>query len=88
MRVHQYWLSAPTQPAPAKQARCYFHQTAPLPILTKIFLFDLIYRSTNTQQGDKLDSREQACMGACQDRYLQTRQEVQQALQNRQGGMM
>eukprot|EP00549_Striatella_unipunctata_P014038 CAMPEP_0118679344 /NCGR_PEP_ID=MMETSP0800-20121206/3734_1 /TAXON_ID=210618 ORGANISM="Striatella unipunctata, Strain CCMP2910" /NCGR_SAMPLE_ID=MMETSP0800 /ASSEMBLY_ACC=CAM_ASM_000638 /LENGTH=70 /DNA_ID=CAMNT_0006575325 /DNA_START=121 /DNA_END=333 /DNA_ORIENTATION=+ len=35
--------------------------------------------------GDKLDSREQSCMAMCQDRYLDTRQQVQEALQKRQG---
>ena len=35
-------------------------------------------------QGDRLDSREQACMAACQDRYLETRQQVQEALTRRQ----
>lgn len=35
--------------------------------------------------GDKLDSREQGCMAACQDRYLDTRGQVQEALQKRQG---
>jgi hypothetical protein len=39
------------------------------------------------QKGDRLDSREQACMGACQDRYLETRTHVQEALQKRQGDM-
>ena len=37
--------------------------------------------------GDKLDSREQACLASCQDRYLETRTHVQEALQKRQGGM-
>ena len=36
-------------------------------------------------QGDKLDSREQSCMASCQDRYLDTRAQVQEALQKRQG---
>ena len=36
-------------------------------------------------QGDKLDSREQACLASCQDRYLETRTHVQEALQKRQG---
>ena len=40
-----------------------------------------------TSSGDKLDSREQACMGACQDRYLETRQHVQEALSKRQSSM-
>lgn len=34
--------------------------------------------------GDKLDSREQSCMAACQDRYLDTRAQVQEALEKRQ----
>lgn len=37
--------------------------------------------------GDRLDSREQSCMAACQDRYLDTRQQVQEALQKRQGSL-
>jgi len=38
--------------------------------------------------GDKLDSREQGCLAQCQDRYLDVRQQVQEALQKRQGDMM
>mmetsp|Transcript_13038 Transcript_13038/g.12674 ORF Transcript_13038/g.12674 Transcript_13038/m.12674 type:complete len:87 (-) Transcript_13038:251-511(-) len=34
--------------------------------------------------GDKLDSREQSCMASCQDRYLDTRAQVQEALEKRQ----
>mmetsp|Transcript_10508 Transcript_10508/g.15307 ORF Transcript_10508/g.15307 Transcript_10508/m.15307 type:complete len:87 (-) Transcript_10508:252-512(-) len=34
--------------------------------------------------GDKLDSREQSCMASCQDRYLDTRAQVQEALAKRQ----
>mmetsp|Transcript_13064 Transcript_13064/g.22195 ORF Transcript_13064/g.22195 Transcript_13064/m.22195 type:complete len:84 (-) Transcript_13064:2019-2270(-) len=34
--------------------------------------------------GDRLDSREQSCMASCQDRYLDTRAQVQEALQKRQ----
>jgi len=37
--------------------------------------------------GDKLDSREQACLASCQDKYLETRAQVQAALEQRQGGM-
>mmetsp|Transcript_19965 Transcript_19965/g.29608 ORF Transcript_19965/g.29608 Transcript_19965/m.29608 type:complete len:85 (+) Transcript_19965:91-345(+) len=37
--------------------------------------------------GDRLDNREQACMASCQDRYLDTRGQVQEALQKRQGSM-
>ena len=36
-------------------------------------------------QGNKLDSSEQRCMAQCQDRYLDVRQQVQEALQKRQG---
>ena len=35
-------------------------------------------------QGDKLDSREQGCMAMCQDRYLDVRGQVTEALQKRQ----
>ena len=35
--------------------------------------------------GDRLDSREQGCMASCQDRYLDARGAVQEALQKRQG---
>lgn len=34
--------------------------------------------------GNQLDSREQSCMAACQDRYLDTRAQVQEALEKRQ----
>mmetsp|Transcript_43477 Transcript_43477/g.49324 ORF Transcript_43477/g.49324 Transcript_43477/m.49324 type:complete len:81 (-) Transcript_43477:274-516(-) len=34
--------------------------------------------------GDRLDKREQSCMALCQDRYLDTRAQVQEALQRRQ----
>ena len=37
--------------------------------------------------GGQLDSREQSCLGACQDRYLETRQHVQSALEKRQSSM-
>lgn len=47
----------------------------------------LVCVSSIRKKGDRLDSREQACMGACQDRYLETRAHVQEALQKRQGGM-
>mmetsp|Transcript_8059 Transcript_8059/g.11563 ORF Transcript_8059/g.11563 Transcript_8059/m.11563 type:complete len:87 (-) Transcript_8059:213-473(-) len=42
------------------------------------------FRKCAGTSGDKLDSREQACMASCQDRYLDTRQQVQDALQKRQ----
>ena len=35
--------------------------------------------------GDKLDTSEQRCMASCQDRYLDVRGAVQEALQKRQG---
>jgi hypothetical protein len=38
-----------------------------------------------TLQGDKLDGKEQSCLAMCQDRYLETRSHVQEALQKRQG---
>mmetsp|Transcript_9057 Transcript_9057/g.17279 ORF Transcript_9057/g.17279 Transcript_9057/m.17279 type:complete len:90 (+) Transcript_9057:73-342(+) len=38
--------------------------------------------------GDKLDSREQSCMAMCQDRYLETRAQVQETLMKRQGNSM
>eukprot|EP00546_Thalassionema_frauenfeldii_P013642 CAMPEP_0178919370 /NCGR_PEP_ID=MMETSP0786-20121207/14397_1 /TAXON_ID=186022 /ORGANISM="Thalassionema frauenfeldii, Strain CCMP 1798" /LENGTH=84 /DNA_ID=CAMNT_0020593289 /DNA_START=41 /DNA_END=295 /DNA_ORIENTATION=- len=37
--------------------------------------------------GDRLDNREQGCMASCQDRYLDTRAQVQEALQKRQGSL-
>mmetsp|Transcript_21111 Transcript_21111/g.30971 ORF Transcript_21111/g.30971 Transcript_21111/m.30971 type:complete len:86 (+) Transcript_21111:65-322(+) len=37
--------------------------------------------------GDKLDSREQSCMANCQDRYLDARAQVQEALAKRQSHM-
>ncbi|GKY91106.1 hypothetical protein MPSEU_000083400 [Mayamaea pseudoterrestris] len=37
--------------------------------------------------GDKLDSREQSCLAMCQDRYLESRAQVQEALGKRQNGM-
>mmetsp|Transcript_22392 Transcript_22392/g.32108 ORF Transcript_22392/g.32108 Transcript_22392/m.32108 type:complete len:90 (+) Transcript_22392:1707-1976(+) len=37
--------------------------------------------------GDRLDSREQSCMGYCQDRHLETRAQVQETLLKRQGDM-
>eukprot|EP00565_Helicotheca_tamesis_P004577 CAMPEP_0185730384 /NCGR_PEP_ID=MMETSP1171-20130828/9720_1 /TAXON_ID=374046 /ORGANISM="Helicotheca tamensis, Strain CCMP826" /LENGTH=86 /DNA_ID=CAMNT_0028399415 /DNA_START=24 /DNA_END=284 /DNA_ORIENTATION=+ len=33
--------------------------------------------------GDRLDTREQSCMAMCQDRYLETREQVQKALEKR-----
>ena len=40
------------------------------------------------EKGDKLDSREQSCLGACQDRYLETRARIQEALERRQASGM
>lgn len=37
--------------------------------------------------GDRLDSREQSCLAMCQDRYLDCRQQVQEALQRKQQNM-
>mmetsp|Transcript_24188 Transcript_24188/g.49006 ORF Transcript_24188/g.49006 Transcript_24188/m.49006 type:complete len:86 (+) Transcript_24188:53-310(+) len=34
--------------------------------------------------GDRLDSKEQACMAVCQDRFLDVRAQVTEALQKRQ----
>lgn len=34
--------------------------------------------------GDKLDNRELSCLASCHDRYLETRAQVQSALQMRQ----
>ena len=42
----------------------------------------------SVRQGDKLDSREQSCMAMCQDRYLETRAQVQETLMKRQGNDM
>lgn len=35
-------------------------------------------------QGDRLDSKEQACLASCQDRYFDARSAVQEAIQKRQ----
>ena len=40
------------------------------------------------KKGDRLDSREQSCMAACQDQYLETRNQVQTALEQRQTNSM
>mmetsp|Transcript_28155 Transcript_28155/g.32423 ORF Transcript_28155/g.32423 Transcript_28155/m.32423 type:complete len:87 (-) Transcript_28155:381-641(-) len=37
--------------------------------------------------GDRLDNKEQSCMANCQDRFFDTRQQVQEALQKRQNSM-
>mmetsp|Transcript_35757 Transcript_35757/g.74400 ORF Transcript_35757/g.74400 Transcript_35757/m.74400 type:complete len:92 (+) Transcript_35757:101-376(+) len=37
--------------------------------------------------GDQLDSRELSCLASCHDRYLETRAQVQSALQQRQQTM-
>jgi hypothetical protein len=37
--------------------------------------------------GDRLDKKEQGCLANCQDRYLDTREQVQAALAKRQDGM-
>mmetsp|Transcript_34325 Transcript_34325/g.74485 ORF Transcript_34325/g.74485 Transcript_34325/m.74485 type:complete len:85 (-) Transcript_34325:316-570(-) len=42
-------------------------------------------KCVTTSSGDRLDSREQGCMASCQDRYLDVRTVVQEALQKRQG---
>eukprot|EP00970_Alexandrium_tamarense_P005435 scaffold894_cov260-Alexandrium_tamarense.AAC.3 len=38
-------------------------------------------------QGDRLDSKEQACLASCQDRFLDVRKAVQDSLEKRQGGI-
>eukprot|EP00536_Pseudo-nitzschia_multiseries_P009217 jgi/Psemu1/257951/estExt_Genewise1Plus.C_2520065 len=38
--------------------------------------------------GDRLDSSEQRCLASCQDQYLEIRNQVQQALQQRQNSTM
>ncbi|OEU10627.1 zf-Tim10_DDP-domain-containing protein [Fragilariopsis cylindrus CCMP1102] len=38
--------------------------------------------------GDRLDSREQSCIASCQDQYLETRDQVQKSLQQRQSNGM
>ena len=43
-----------------------------------------IVAAVPSSQGDKLDGREQSCLAMCQDRYLETRAHVQEALQKRQ----
>jgi len=56
----------------------------------RIFLIEIPKRLTycifsyHTTKGDRLDSREQSCMASCQDQYLETRAQVQQALEQRQ----
>mmetsp|Transcript_49285 Transcript_49285/g.55082 ORF Transcript_49285/g.55082 Transcript_49285/m.55082 type:complete len:86 (-) Transcript_49285:220-477(-) len=57
---------------------------------------DMIQRMVKTcftkcagTSGDRLDSREQSCMASCQDQYLETRNQVQKSLEQRQNnGMM
>mmetsp|Transcript_2365 Transcript_2365/g.6855 ORF Transcript_2365/g.6855 Transcript_2365/m.6855 type:complete len:88 (+) Transcript_2365:63-326(+) len=56
---------------------------------------DMIQRMVKTcftkcagTSGDRLDSREQSCMASCQDQYLETRGQVQQALEQRQSSGM
>ena len=39
-------------------------------------------------KGDRLDSREQSCIASCQDQYLETRDQVQKSLQQRQSNGM
>mmetsp|Transcript_1543 Transcript_1543/g.2797 ORF Transcript_1543/g.2797 Transcript_1543/m.2797 type:complete len:87 (-) Transcript_1543:216-476(-) len=38
--------------------------------------------------GDRLDSKEQACLASCQDRYFDARAAVQEAIQKRQSSGM
>mmetsp|Transcript_21527 Transcript_21527/g.30156 ORF Transcript_21527/g.30156 Transcript_21527/m.30156 type:complete len:87 (+) Transcript_21527:168-428(+) len=47
----------------------------------------ICYEKCTGTSGDKLDSREQSCLAHCQDRYLDVRQQVQEALQRRQGDL-
>jgi len=55
------------------------------------FLFFLGYHSSSffhsRPKGDRLDSKEQACMASCQDRYLEVREQVVSALEKRQSNM-
>mmetsp|Transcript_27988 Transcript_27988/g.58825 ORF Transcript_27988/g.58825 Transcript_27988/m.58825 type:complete len:87 (-) Transcript_27988:418-678(-) len=37
--------------------------------------------------GDRLDNKEQACLASCQDRFLDVRKAVQDALEKRQSAM-
>jgi Tim10/DDP family zinc finger len=60
---------------------------------SKVYLFIFMasfraYIRARIQKGDKLDSREQSCLGACQDRYLETRTRIQEALERRQASGM
>ncbi len=49
------------------------------------YTFFVLPYEHRTLQGDKLDGKEQSCLAMCQDRYLETRSHVQEALQKRQG---
>ena len=40
--------------------------------------------SLSLSKGDRLDSKEQACLASCQDRYFDARAAVQEAIQKRQ----
>ncbi|CAB9513730.1 Tim10/DDP family zinc finger [Seminavis robusta] len=48
---------------------------------------NLCFKKCAGTSGDRLDRKEQACMGYCQDLYLETRAQVQAALQDRQQKM-
>jgi hypothetical protein len=52
---------------------------------TNAHTFFVLHFENQTLQGDKLDGKEQSCLAMCQDRYLETRSHVQEALQKRQG---
>ena len=52
------------------------------------FVHDILPIHVLSEKGDKLDTREQSCLGACQDRYLETRTRIQEALERRQANGM
>ena len=66
----------------------YVHCNHSLPILwLPVVVFVLLqyyFAGYCTMQGDKLDSREQSCLAMCQDRYIDTRAQVQEAVGKRQ----
>mmetsp|Transcript_8477 Transcript_8477/g.10873 ORF Transcript_8477/g.10873 Transcript_8477/m.10873 type:complete len:87 (+) Transcript_8477:210-470(+) len=48
---------------------------------------ELCFKKCAGISGDKLDRREQVCLGSCQDRYLDSMAQVTEALAKRQNSM-
>ena len=64
------------------------HYNAYIYIPVYAFVHDNLPIHVLSEKGDKLDTREQSCLGACQDRYLETRTRIQEALERRQASGM